>query len=232
MNECLKNQKKRSVKSFVLRQGRFTAAQRKAFEVHWQEFGLEADQLKNGLKEIFANDLPTVLEIGFGMGESLLEMALTNPDKNFLGIEVHRPGVGCLLGKAKIADVKNLKVVCDNAVDVVTDSLPENSLDTIQLFFPDPWPKQRHQKRRLIQAEFLAQLNRILKSGGILHCATDWEDYAKQMLSVLSDSKAFKNTSKSNDFVPRPDSRPFTKYERRGQRLSHQVWDLVFVKVE
>jgi tRNA (guanine-N7-)-methyltransferase len=173
-----------------------------------------------------------VLEIGFGMGASLVTMAQNNPHQNFLGLEVHAPGVGACLASAKEAGVENLRVMCHDAVEVLQKMIPDNSLRMVQLFFPDPWHKARHNKRRIVQVPFAELVMRKLKLGGVFHMATDWEAYAEHMLEVMSSIDGYKNQSESNNYVPRPETRPLTKFEQRGQRLGHGVWDLMFERVK
>lgn len=172
-----------------------------------------------------------VLEIGFGMGASLVEMAKAAPELNFIGIEVHRPGVGACLSAAEEAGLSNLRLFCHDAVEVLEQMLPDESIDTLQLFFPDPWHKSRHHKRRIVQPAFVQMLRPKLKQGGLFHMATDWQNYAEHMLEVMSQAEGFENTSEFGDYVPRPDQRPLTKFERRGHRLGHGVWDLIFKRI-
>lgn len=181
------------------------------------------------LSAAFGNDQPVILEIGFGMGVSLVQMAVDNPGKNYLGIEVHSPGVGNCLKLATEQGVTNLRVIRHDAIEVLK-ALPENSLAGLQLYFPDPWHKARHHKRRIVNPAFLALVKRALKPGGFIHFATDWENYAEHMLEVLRNTDGIHNTSATNDYIPRPDGRPLTKFEARGERLGHGVWDLYFVK--
>jgi tRNA (guanine-N7-)-methyltransferase len=169
-----------------------------------------------------------VLEIGFGMGQSLVATAQAKPETSFIGIEVHKPGVGKLLHCMDKRGVDNIRIYCHDAVEILRDCIPDASLDTVQIFFPDPWHKKRHNKRRLIQPVFVAQLISKLKSGGILHLATDWEDYARQMMDVLGAAEGLSNTLSDGQFAPRPQHRPLTNFELRGERLGHGVWDLVF----
>jgi tRNA (guanine-N7-)-methyltransferase len=207
-----------------------TPGQQRAFEAGWQHWGLEVE---NGLLDFdtaFERPGPRVLEIGFGMGQSLLAMALAAPATNFLGIEVHRPGVGKLLHGMAEQGVENIRVYCHDAVEVLRDCIADTSLDTVQIFFPDPWHKKRHHKRRLIQPPFVAHLLGKLKPGGIIHLATDWENYAEQMMEVLSATEGLSNTCAQGQYAPRPEDRPLTKFELRGERLGHGVWDLVFVR--
>jgi len=171
---------------------------------------------------------PLVLEIGFGNGESLAAMAAENPGSDYIGIEVHRPGVGHLLLRIEEKGLSNLRVYCADAIEILNHNIADASLDRLQLFFPDPWHKARHNKRRLIQSPFVSLLCSRIVSGGYLHCATDWEDYAEQMLAVLSAEPSLQNTT--DGYAPRPDYRPVTKFENRGLKLGHGVWDLVFTK--
>jgi tRNA (guanine-N7-)-methyltransferase len=169
------------------------------------------------------------LEIGFGMGSSLLQMAQAAPAKNFIGIEVHRPGVGKLLHDMAAAGVENIRIYCDDAVDVLQQCIADDSLDSVQIFFPDPWHKKRHNKRRLIQPEFVQLLHRKLKIGGVLHAATDWQDYAEHILAVMQTAPNYRNCA-DKDYAVRPEYRPKTKFEQRGERLGHGVWDIIFAK--
>lgn len=203
-------------------------AQKRAFDQHWGRFGIDNDTTPLDLPAVFGNTLPVVLEIGFGMGQSLAQMAGADPTHNFLGIEVHRPGVGRLMRDADAADLARLRLICDDAVQVLTQRIADGALERIQIFFPDPWPKKRHHKRRLLQPSFAALLARKLRPGGILHLATDWEDYATHMMVVLGATPGLINSAGSGNFSPRPDYRPLTKYEARGQRLGHGVFDLIF----
>tara|TARA_R110002124_G_scaffold4505_22_gene27394 strand:+ start:2527 stop:3213 length:687 start_codon:yes stop_codon:yes gene_type:complete len=216
------------IRSYVLRTGRMTPGQRRAYDEGWQLWGLEYRPEELAFDTVFGRPGPRVLEIGFGMGQSLATMARDNPDTNFIGIEVHRPGVGRLLHSIAEHDIRNVRVYCHDAVEVLRDTIADSSLDTVQIFFPDPWHKKRHNKRRLIQPEFVALLVRKLKPGGVLHLATDWEDYAQQMMGVLSAARGLSNTCGDGVFSPRPPQRPLTKFELRGERLGHGVWDLVF----
>jgi len=221
---------RRDIHSFVIRGGRITEAQQKAFDLYWPQYGLS---LQNGFIEphqLFGNTNPLVVEIGYGMGDSLLAMAAKERDKNFIGIEVHLPGVGRLVNEAGKQQLPNLKTYCADAVDVLTLCLPKNSVSRLQLFFPDPWHKKRHHKRRIVQSDFISLVASRLKVGGIFHLATDWQDYAEAMLCVLNAEKALSNLSPTGDYCSRPDERPVTKFERRGERLGHGVRDLLFRK--
>ena len=222
----------RRIRSFVRRQGRLTKGQQQALETLWPVMGVEYQPEPVDLTALFGRDAPLVLEIGFGMGASLVAMAASNPHQNFLGIEVHSPGVGACLATAEEAGVSNLRVMCHDAVEVLNLMIPDNSLGMVQLFFPDPWHKARHNKRRIVQVPFAELVLRKLKLGGVFHMATDWEAYAEHMLEVMSSLDGYRNQSESNDYVPRPESRPVTKFEQRGHRLGHGVWDLMFERVK
>jgi len=222
------SQPQRKIKSYVLREGRITAGQKRALEILWPKFGIDNHTAIEDLHAIFGSDNATVLEIGFGMGESLAQMAQDSPDTHFIGIEVHRPGVGSLLAEIEKRDLTNLRVMCGDAVELLDNVFPEKLFDRIQVFFPDPWHKTRHYKRRLIQTGFLRKLAIILKNNGVLHLATDWEDYARHMKVALDSTPAYKNMASNNAYAERPDYRPTTKFERRGHKLGHGVWDLIY----
>ena len=219
----------RKIRSYVKREGRMTKGQARAMEVYWPTMGLEHDMGRLDLTQVFGREAPVVLEIGFGMGKSLVEMAAAEPEKNFIGIEVHGPGVGACLMYAEELGVTNLRVFEHDAVEILADCIPDATLDRVQLYFPDPWHKKRHHKRRIVQPEFIESVRNKLKMGGVFHMATDWEHYAEHMLEEMSEAPGFTNTAEK-DFVPRPDFRPLTKFEARGQRLGHGVWDLIFAR--
>ncbi|MDB6060036.1 MAG: tRNA ((46)-N7)-methyltransferase TrmB [Verrucomicrobiaceae bacterium] len=221
----------RRIKSFVLRAGRMTPAQQRGLDQHWPQKGLLRESGVLDFEKTFGRRAPNILEIGFGMGQSLWQMAQQAPDKNFIGIEVHRPGVGKLLHSMEEAGVENIRIYCDDAVEVLQQCIPDASLAAVQIFFPDPWHKKKHQKRRLIQAEFVALLRAKLQPHGVLHIATDWQDYAEQILSVMSAAPGFINQAGAG-YAPRPDYRPTTKFEQRGERLGHGVWDVLFEKID
>lgn len=221
----------RKIRSFVRRQGRLTQGQAAALEHFWATQGIEYESQKMDFEQIFGRKAPVTLEIGFGMGASLVEMAKAQPERDFLGIEVHLPGVGACLASANEAGVTNLRVMCHDAVEVLENSIPDATLDRVQLFFPDPWHKARHHKRRIVQPEFVELLRRKLKIGGVFHMATDWENYAEHMLEVMQQNAQYKNQSVTGDYVERPATRPLTKFEQRGHRLGHGVWDLLFEKI-
>lgn len=221
----------RRIRSFVRREGRLTPGQQRAMDALFPRFGIKAGSEPLDLDTIFGRSATRILEIGFGNGESLAEIARNHPENDYLGIEVHRPGVGHLLQLIEEQGLTNLRVMSEDAVEIMEKQIPDGSLDALYLFFPDPWHKKRHHKRRQVRPEWAQLVRRKLKLGGRLHMATDWENYAEQMLEVLSAAEGFKNTSESGGYVPKPDYRPETKFERRGLRLGHGVWDLVFEKV-
>jgi glutamyl-Q tRNA(Asp) synthetase len=219
----------RGIKSFVLRAGRKTVGQSRALQLLAPKYLLPYAQTPLDLAQAFGRDAPTLLEIGFGMGEATAHIAALLPGKNFLGCEVHEPGVGALLNRIAEQGLKNIRIVQHDAVEVIDHMLRADSLDGVFLFFPDPWHKKRHHKRRLLQAPFVERLAHRLKVGGTLHCATDWQPYAEQMLAVLGAEPLLCNTAEA--YAPRPDYRPLTKFEKRGLKLGHGVWDLVFRRV-
>ena len=222
-------EKHRRIRSFVRREGRMTPGQKSAFERLWARFGIDLPE--EGLIDLaaaFGNDHPVVLEIGFGNGESLAEMAANDPGRNYLGIEVHRPGVGHLLHRLEEREIENVRTMSEDAVIILERHIADGALDGVQLFFPDPWHKQRHHKRRIVQPPFVELLARKLHAGGTFHMATDWENYAQHMMRVMGDSELYENMNGPGRYAPRPEHRPLTKFEQRGHRLGHGVWDLVF----
>ena len=230
MVSASESKRHRRIRSFVLRSGRMTAGQQNAYNKHWSEYGLSVDDGVIDYGNIFGRSAPVILEIGFGMGASLTEMARAAPEQNFIGIEVHKPGVGRLLHDIEELGLGNIRVYCDDAVDVLNHCIADNSLDRIQIYFPDPWHKKKHHKRRLIQPRFVQNLSRKLKAGGVIHLATDWQHYAEYMMEVMSAAEGLVNRATGCCFSPRPDYRPITKFEQRGERLGHGVWDLLFEK--
>lgn len=221
--------RRRSVRSFVLRTGRATAAQQRAMAELWPLYGVEFTGQSLEPVQLFGRDAPVMIEIGFGNGEALLEFAKSNPQIDCLGIEVHRPGVGHLLLGVHEAGLKNVRVVCHDAVEVL-QRFPAQSISFLHIFFPDPWHKKRHHKRRLIQPSFVALISPLMKGDGLLRLATDWEHYALQMREVLDASADFENVAGSSGFIERPAMRPLTRFERRGHRLGHGVWDMEYRK--
>ena len=220
----------RKVRSFVLREGRLTAGQRNALDNLWPQFGLERADGMLDPQTVFGRDVPRVLEIGYGMGHSLADMAQADPDKDFIGIEVHRPGVGALLMEIQQRGLSNLRSYCDDAVEILELCIPDNSLARVQLYFPDPWHKKKHHKRRIVQPAWVALVHRKLQPGGVLHMAPDWENSSEHMMEVMNDADGFTNLAGAGQFSPRPSWRPETKFERRGEKLGHGVWDLLFEK--
>ncbi len=219
----------RPIRSFVLRAGRLGTGQQKALEELGPRFVLPYRPEPLDLTAIFGREAKRILEIGFGMGLATAQIARDHPDTDYLGVEVHTPGVGALLKLIGELELTNLRIIQHDAVEVLRHMIPAAALDGIHVFFPDPWHKKRHHKRRLIQAAFVELLASRLKAGGYLHLATDWEDYAEQMLAVLAANPLLRNTAAG--YAPRPDYRPLTKFEQRGLRLGHGVWDLVFLRV-
>ncbi|MCE0724706.1 MULTISPECIES: tRNA (guanosine(46)-N7)-methyltransferase TrmB [Legionella] len=222
----------RKIKSYVLRAGRVSNRQRQGLDLWLKNYELTVDESPWNLSEEFIRTADTVVEIGFGMGASLLAMAKNNPELNYIGIEVHQAGVGSLAADLHEYQLSNVRIVAHDAVEVFRTQLLDNSLAGVQIFFPDPWHKKRHHKRRLIQKEFIQLLTKKIKPGGFIHCATDWQDYAEHILEVLSTEPTLKNTQKEGGYSPRPLSRPLTKFEQRGERLGHGVWDLIFTKLD
>lgn len=220
----------RRIRSFVRRQGRLTQAQQGALRRQWPHVGLSLQKTPYHWTDVFGRSGKTILEIGFGMGNSLATMAEENPATHYIGIEVHKPGVGALCKLIEEKSLSNIRIFNDDAIEVLEQCIGEQVLDGVYIFFPDPWHKKRHHKRRLIQPDFIAKLSRHLKPGGFIHLATDWEPYAEHMMEVMSDANDFKNVVGKGQFHPRPDYRPLTKFEQRGQRLGHGVWDLIFEK--
>jgi tRNA (guanine-N7-)-methyltransferase len=225
-------QTQRHIRSFVLRAGRMTPAQERALAELWPSYGVELGDGPLDLEAIFGRRAPRSLEIGFGVGEVIGSLAEHHPNNDYLGIEVHRPGVGRLLLRAAQSKVGNLRVICHDAVEVLRDRLPNDSFDEILVFFPDPWHKKRHHKRRLIDAAFVAVLAAKLRPDGVLRLATDWQAYAEQMLAVCNTDPHLVSLSPDGTYVARPQFRPPTRFERRGERLGHGVWDLAYAKLE
>ena len=218
--------KNRPIRSFVLRQGRVSPGQQRAVETLMPRYGIQYDAQPLDLTAAFGRDAPKILEIGFGMGDSTATIALAHPENDYLCLEVHTPGVGNLLKLIDAQGIQNIRIIQHDAVEVMRDMLADAALDGVHIFFPDPWHKARHNKRRLIQAPFIAQLMQKLKPGGYIHVATDWQNYAEQVLAVLSEEQLLENTAEN--YAPRPAYRPLTKFEKRGINLGHGVWDLVF----
>ncbi|WP_036306666.1 tRNA (guanosine(46)-N7)-methyltransferase TrmB [Methyloglobulus morosus] len=219
----------RKIRSFIRRQGRITQGQEFALEHHWDKYCLTPDNPLDTI-QVFGRLAPLCVEIGFGNGDCLAQLAAANPDKDYLGIEVHRPGVGHLLMRLEEQGLHNVRVYCHDAIEILTNNVADNSLAAVHLFFPDPWHKRKHHKRRIVQSSFVELLALKLQSGGYFHAATDWEHYAKAMLEVLSADNRLTNASLTDTYCERPAYRPLTKFEQRGLRLGHGVWDLIFIK--
>ncbi|WP_058533196.1 tRNA (guanosine(46)-N7)-methyltransferase TrmB [Legionella saoudiensis] len=220
----------RKIKSYVLRAGRVSNRQQQGLDLWVKDYALSMTDSPWNLTEVFGREADTIVEIGFGMGTSLLHMAQNNPELNYIGIEVHQAGVGGLAADLHDHQVTNVRIVAHDAVEAFQTQIADNSLAGIQIFFPDPWHKKRHHKRRLIQSEFIQLLTQKIKKGGFIHCATDWQEYAEHMLEVLSTASGLHNSQAEGGYSPKPESRPLTKFEQRGERLGHGVWDLIFLK--
>lgn len=222
-----------TIRSFVLRQGRMTPGQERAFNTHWPHYGVALEEGKAlDAETLFGDARELVVEIGFGNGETLVKMAAAAPEKGFIGIEVHRPGVGHALLTIAQAGVENLRLIRHDAVEVLREHIPDGALSRVQVYFPDPWPKARHHKRRIIQQPFTDLIHTKLRPGGELHCATDWENYAEWMRDVFVGDAKWVNLGNEDGFAPRPSWRPLTKFERRGINKGHGVWDLRYGKAE
>ncbi len=218
------------IRSFIRRQGRLTPGQQYAIDNHWATYCLDPKKDYN-FTEVFGREAPLFMEIGFGNGDSLAKMAAANPNKDYIGIEVHTPGVGHLLMLLHEQGISNVRIYCHDAIEVLENKCPDHSLAGLHLFFPDPWHKKKHHKRRIVRPSFVELLDKKLKVGGYFHAATDWENYAEWILDILSAHKGLANTSPTHDYCPCPDYRPLTKFEQRGIRLGHGVWDIIFSKV-
>ncbi|MBD3669650.1 MAG: tRNA (guanosine(46)-N7)-methyltransferase TrmB [Gammaproteobacteria bacterium] len=222
----------RRIRSFVRREGRMTPSQQRAMTELWPRYGIEADGQPIDTEQAFGRQAPLVVDIGFGNGESLLHMARIYPDWNFLGIEVHRPGVGGLMLQLEEQGIDNVRVMDEDAVEILAQQLVDASVHKVLLFFPDPWHKKRHHKRRIVQPGFAQLVHRKLMRNGEFHMATDWQNYAEHMLEVMEAADGYENIAGAGQFSERPNYRPVTKFERRGQRLGHGVWDLIYRKLE
>ena len=223
----------RAIKSFTLRGGKLTKGQQRALQELWPAYGLSLDNLANertDFQQIFRRAAPTILEIGFGDGKALFEVAQKNPHQNFIGVEVHRPGIGHLLIQMHHYNLTNVKLFCADAIDVLNTAIRDQALAKICLFFPDPWPKKKHHKRRIVQPPFIDLVAKKLKPGGIFHYATDWRDYANEAMGKLELSSALVNIAGRGNFSPGQQQRPETKFEKRGRRLGHGVWDIIMQK--
>jgi len=217
------------IRSFIRRQGRVTPGQQLALDNYWVKYCLDP-KVDYDFSKVFGRDAPLFVEIGFGNGESLAKMAVANPETDYIGIEVHRPGVGHLMLLLDQQGLSNVRIYSHDAIEIIEHKIADNSLAGLHLFFPDPWPKKKHHKRRIVRPDFVELLVRKLKAGGYFHAATDWQNYAEAMLAILSAVPRLNNISPTGDYCERPEYRPLTKFEQRGIRLGHGVWDLIFRK--
>ena len=222
----------RKIQSFVRRSGRISKAQSIGLNELWHDYGVDLNEKKLDFNKLFLSKNNVTLEVGFGNGDSLLEMAIDQPNQNFLGIEVYEAGVGRLINEANKNKLSNLKIIKDDAVEVLTNNILDNSISHFQLFFPDPWHKKKHHKRRIVQISFLDLLSKKLKKDGIVHIATDWENYAEHIMELLESHSHFKNCAGDHMYSLRPKNRPLTKFENRGQKLGHGVWDIIFTNIK
>ena len=222
----------RKIQSFVRRSGRISKAQSIGLNELWHDYGVDLNEKKLDFNKLFLSKNNVTLEVGFGNGDSLLEMAIDQPNQNFLGIEVYEAGVGRLINEANKNKLSNLKIIKDDAVEVLTKNILDNSISHFQLFFPDPWHKKKHHKRRIVQISFLDLLSKKLKKDGVIHIATDWENYAEHIMELLESHSHFKNCAGDHMYSLRPKNRPLTKFENRGQKLGHGVWDIIFTNIK
>ncbi|MDG1869485.1 MAG: tRNA (guanosine(46)-N7)-methyltransferase TrmB [Candidatus Thioglobus sp.] len=222
----------RKIQSFVRRSGRLSKAQTIGLNELWDDYGINPNGKLLNLNKLFLSPNNVTLEVGFGNGDSLLETAIQNPNINFLGIEVYEAGVGRLINEASKNKLTNLKIIKEDAVEVLNNNIPDDSISHFQLFFPDPWHKKRHHKRRIVQTSFLDLLTKKLKNNGIVHIATDWENYAEHIMETLESHSHFKNCAGDHIYSERPEQRPLTKFENRGQKLGHSVWDIIFTNLK
>jgi len=221
----------RSIRSFVTRSGRITEAQQRALQLLWPRYGLEFDSRTLDFDALFGRHAPRTVEIGFGNGENLAALASAHPEQDYLGIEVHRPGVGRLLLAIEARQLANVRVICHDAVEVLERQVAPQSLAEVLILFPDPWPKKRHHKRRLLQGPFVELVTERSQSGGVLRLATDWQPYAEEMLATLAANPRLRNLAADGTCMPRPAERTATRFEKRGERLGHEVWDLAFSRI-
>jgi len=224
----MSEERHRKVRSFVLRKGRLTTAQQHALDELWPHYGIENRETLLDFSDHFERAADVIVEIGFGNGESTWRMALEEPEKNFIGVEVHEPGIGHLMLALEKHGIENVRIVCEDAVPFLQKRIAAGSLDGVRIYFPDPWPKKRHHKRRLVQPAFVDLLARCMAKGAVFHLATDWQPYADHVLEVMHSRRDFVNLSPSGDYCARPVWRPYTKYEARGERLGHEVRDLLY----
>ena len=223
-----KDKTQRPIRSYVLRQGRLTSGQAYALENYWGLYGIEFSKAKLDLDLVYGRTSPKILDIGVGMGNTSVTLALAHPENDYLAVEVHQPGVGSLLRLAQEEDINNLRVICHDVVEVLSHQIPERSIDQVYIFFPDPWPKKRHHKRRLVSSAFLSLLIPKLTSHARIFIATDWQDLAEHVIKVCDNHPGLINLAGKGNAVPRPTWRPLTKFEQRGKRLLHPVWDFIY----
>ena len=223
--------KPKPIRSYVIRSGRLTQSQKKAFDETWANYGLSLFSGPLDQQQVFGRPAPLIVEVGFGSGDSLLTMATANPEIDFVGIEVYASGVGQLMNNAAKQGVSNLRIYMADAVDVLQECIVDSSISRFQLFFPDPWHKKKHHKRRIVQSHFVDLIRRKLMLTGVCHFATDWQNYADEMMSIMTTAEGLDNQSGEYQFSPRPSYRPETKFEKRGERLGHGVWDLLFERI-
>jgi tRNA (guanine-N7-)-methyltransferase len=222
----------RSIRSFVTRAGRITEAQERALEALWPKYGVEfGSSVPLQPDALFGRKAPLTVEIGFGNGDNLANMAAAHRERNYLGIEVHRPGVGRLLLALEEQQLTHVRLICQDAVEVLSRQIPLESLDEVVILFPDPWPKKRHHKRRLVQSAFMELVTERLQKGGVVRMATDWQPYAQEMLATLQANPRLQNLATDGTYIPRPTERTATRFEKRGERLGHEVWDLAFRRI-
>lgn len=226
--DTLQSSHHRSIRSFVARGGRMNTLHREIISELWPQFGLPLQDTPLNFKDIFGRSAPLSLEIGFGDGRSLLQLAAAHPEQDFIGIEVYKVGIAKLLAGIKEQKLTNIRIFCADALEVLSSCISDASLAQVQLFFPDPWPKARHHKRRIVQPEFVTLVGQKLQPQGTLHMATDWQEYAEHMMLVMENSPGWVNTAGANQYALRPESRPLTKFEQRGHRLGYGTWDLIF----
>jgi len=221
----------RRVRSYVLRQGRLTSGQAHALDNYWEKYGIDFSRAKLDLDACFGRCAPKILDVGVGMGDTSIALALAHPENDYLAVEVHQPGVGSLIRMAQAENINNLRVIYHDVIETLTYQLPDACLDQVYIFFPDPWPKKRHHKRRLISQDFLSMLIPKLKSHGRIFIATDWQDLAEHVLNVCDNHPTLINLAGNGKSSPRPNWRPLTKFEQRGKRLQHGVWDFIYALV-
>ena len=222
------NKSARHIRSYVLRQGKLTSGQNHALEHYWNYYGIESSTNELDLEQAFGRSAPLVLDIGVGMGNTSIALALDHPENDFLAVEVHRPGVGSLIRQANSAKIKNIRIICNDVIEVLSRQMPNRSIEKVYIFFPDPWPKKRHHKRRLVNADFLSLLLPKMKTHGRIYIATDVEEFASYLLTECDKHQGLINLAGKGNYAPRPEWRPLTKFEQRGLKLEHPVFDFIY----